>query len=176
MARSSRLRCARFLDFAAPRSLQSADYSHNQIAALSNLERNPYLAESIRLTSVTSGIPMPMLERMFATPVDLLTREALQLYHRTLRPGGIVLLHLSNRHYDLIPVANATARSAGLGVLALAYAPGTRLAEDLNAAPTSYVIVGDWPSVERFRYRDWSDSRRGAVFTDDFANLLSALE
>ena len=111
-----------------------------------------------------------------AVPVHLLTREALQLYHRVLRPGGIVLLHLSNRHYDLIPVANATARSAQLGVLALAYAPGTRLAEELSAAATSYVIVGDWPSVERFRYRDWSDSDLGPIFTDDFANLLAALE
>ena len=110
-----------------------------------------------------------------SVPVHLLTREALELYHRTLRPGGIVLLHLSNRYYDLLPAVNSTARAAGLGVLALSYSPGPESRERLAAEGSTYAIVGDWPSVERFRSRDWSGSKLGPVFTDDFANLLGTL-
>ena len=37
-------------------------------------------------------------------PVHLLTREALELYFRHLRPNGILAVHISNRYLDLQPV------------------------------------------------------------------------
>ncbi|MBK6307825.1 MAG: fused MFS/spermidine synthase [Gemmatimonadetes bacterium] len=49
-----------------------------------------------------------------AIPVHLLTREALQLYARKLRPGGIVAFHISNRYLDLRPVLVELARDARL--------------------------------------------------------------
>jgi hypothetical protein len=39
-----------------------------------------------------------------AIPVHLLTREAFELYRRHLNPGGIIAVHISNRHLDLRPV------------------------------------------------------------------------
>ncbi|MDX1513702.1 MAG: fused MFS/spermidine synthase [Gammaproteobacteria bacterium] len=49
-----------------------------------------------------------------AVPAHLLTREAVQLYARKLKPGGVLLMHLSNRRLDLVPVAGAVIRAAGL--------------------------------------------------------------
>ena len=49
-----------------------------------------------------------------AIPVHLLTREALQLYLRHLQPGGIIAIHISNRHLDLRPVVVGLAEDAGL--------------------------------------------------------------
>jgi hypothetical protein len=49
-----------------------------------------------------------------AIPVHLLTREALALYRRQLRPDGIIAVHISNRHLDLRPVVEALAEDAGL--------------------------------------------------------------
>lgn len=46
-------------------------------------------------------------------PLHLLTREALALYGAKLRPGGILLLHLSNRYFDLAPILAALARDGG---------------------------------------------------------------
>jgi SAM-dependent methyltransferase len=51
-----------------------------------------------------------------AIPVHLLTREAFDLYQRTLAPGGLLLFHLSNRFLDLNPVLAAAAASHGLEV------------------------------------------------------------
>lgn len=49
-----------------------------------------------------------------AIPVHLLTREAIQLYLRKLRPGGIVAAHISNRYLGLEPVLAAHARDLAL--------------------------------------------------------------
>ncbi len=39
-----------------------------------------------------------------AIPVHLLTAEAFALYERKLAPTGVILMHLSNRYLDLVPV------------------------------------------------------------------------
>lgn len=49
-----------------------------------------------------------------AIPVHLLTREAVATYLRQLRPGGILAVHISNRHLDLRPVVEGLARHHGL--------------------------------------------------------------
>lgn len=49
-----------------------------------------------------------------AIPVHLLTAEALRLYQRHLRPGGILAFHISNSFLDLAPVVKAEAEHAGL--------------------------------------------------------------
>src|SRR6185312_13981192 len=42
-----------------------------------------------------------------AIPTHLMTREALQLYLRKLRPGGLVVFHVSSQFLDLAPVVAA---------------------------------------------------------------------
>ncbi len=49
-----------------------------------------------------------------AIPVHLLTREALALYRRHLRPDGIIAFHVSNQYIDLEPVVAGIAADAGL--------------------------------------------------------------
>lgn len=49
-----------------------------------------------------------------SVPVHLLTQEAIELYAGKLRPGGVLLFHLSNRHLDLAPFAAAAAEGVGM--------------------------------------------------------------
>jgi SAM-dependent methyltransferase len=49
-----------------------------------------------------------------AIPVHLLTREALALYRRHLRPDGIIVFHVSNQYINLEPVIAGIAGDAGL--------------------------------------------------------------
>ena len=46
-----------------------------------------------------------------AIPVHLLTREAFVLYFRHLKPGGVLAVHVSNKHLDLTPVVKMAAGS-----------------------------------------------------------------
>lgn len=48
-----------------------------------------------------------------AIPVHLLTAECGELYRRSLRPGGILAIHISNRFLDLEPVTKALADHLG---------------------------------------------------------------
>jgi hypothetical protein len=53
-----------------------------------------------------------------ATPIHLMTREAVELYFRKLRPDGLLLAHLTNQHLDLEPVFHAIATALKLRGLA----------------------------------------------------------
>ncbi|WP_426735582.1 fused MFS/spermidine synthase [Myxococcus faecalis] len=49
-----------------------------------------------------------------AVPVHLLTEEAVALYKQHLAPHGVLAMHISNVHLDLVPVALAHARKLGM--------------------------------------------------------------
>ena len=49
-----------------------------------------------------------------AIPVHLLTREAMAIYLRKLRPRGMVVVHVSNRHLELASVVAGIAATNGL--------------------------------------------------------------
>ena len=53
-----------------------------------------------------------------ATPIHLMTREAVELYFRKLRPDGLLLANLTNQHLDLEPVFHAIAAAQKLSGLA----------------------------------------------------------
>src|SRR6185369_13507444 len=46
-------------------------------------------------------------------PVHLLTREAFAEYFRCLRENGVLVLHVTNRYLDLVPVVGAAAQEFG---------------------------------------------------------------
>ena len=48
-----------------------------------------------------------------AIPLHLLTKEAIGIYSRALRTDGVLLIHISNRFFDLEPVLAAEAKARG---------------------------------------------------------------
>jgi SAM-dependent methyltransferase len=46
-------------------------------------------------------------------PLHLLTKEAFDVYRRILKPNGILIVHISNRHVDLQPILAAEAKAGG---------------------------------------------------------------
>jgi hypothetical protein len=49
-----------------------------------------------------------------AVPVHLLTAQAMDLYRRQMKPGGVLAVHISSQYVDLAPVLAADARQAGM--------------------------------------------------------------
>jgi len=115
-----------------------------------------------------------------AVPVHLLTREALDLYRSKLKPGGIILLHVSNRYLDLEPMLGAMARDAGMAIR-VGYLDD--LSEKLSAAgarPSTWVAMverrGDLGGLERLPKWRAPHERAGVKgWTDDFSNILDAV-
>jgi hypothetical protein len=117
--------------------------------------------------------------------MHLLTREALQVYRRALKPEGLLLIHISNRYLDLepvlaaaarqdrwhgavyefVPTAAEQARNMSMSVwVALAPQEDTLLALQISSAEDARL----WrPLVGRAGFAGWSD---------DYASILPLLE
>jgi len=108
-------------------------------------------------------------------PVHLLTREALGIYLSRLKPGGIIMTHISNNHLDLTDVVTATAASAGLAA---------RLWDEDEVAGLdpmikfSTVMVLARSGDDFGELSDWEPQKPVPTqrpWTDDFSNLLQPL-
>jgi len=110
-----------------------------------------------------------------SVPVHLLTREAIATYQRVLRPGGLILFHVTNRYYDLSPAVMSTAQSIGLNALATSYVPDASSVVQLDATSSRWVAVGVAAAVQPLSNPEWTDLQGGPVLTDDFSDLLRTL-
>jgi hypothetical protein len=114
-------------------------------------------------------------------PVHMITREALALYMRKLRPGGVVTFHVTNQYLDLAPVlANLAADGRLAGLM-----PGPRLsfaAEDRYAEMQSHwiAIARDPRDLVALETEEgWVPlpaNPRARLWTDDYSNVLGALK
>jgi hypothetical protein len=110
-----------------------------------------------------------------AIPVHLLTREAVELYMKHLKPDGVLALHISNRHIRLFPVVKAIADSLGLKwtLVETSYAD-----EDVIPWDSSWVLVGRNAAVlAPFGKSDTpEDTIEVRPFTDEFSNIMKLLK
>jgi spermidine synthase len=119
-----------------------------------------------------------------SVPYHLLTREAVELFLKHVKPDGIILFHVSSKYLNLTPVISNVAISIGLSSVWLDTAPTD---SDL-ALHSNYVVISREQAFSKAlgvsQFRDaypnvrWlqlaSDLHRG-VWTDDHVNLLSVL-
>jgi spermidine synthase len=120
-----------------------------------------------------------------AIPIHLLTREALQVYRRALKPDGLLLIHISNRYLDLEPVLAAAAKRDGWHAAALDYSPGP-LEEGRNLSRSIWVAmardrdtlmtIGIASGEDAHQWRALRSRPGFTGWTDDYASILPVLE
>jgi spermidine synthase len=110
-----------------------------------------------------------------AVPVHLLTRQALELYFRHLKPHGILALHITNTHLDLAPVVAAL--SLGLGKQAVKIT-NDKL-DTRKIYRSTWALLSSRPIVS-YMVQDVGEkliARPGLrVWTDDYSNLFEILK
>ncbi len=109
-----------------------------------------------------------------AIPLHLLTREALEVYGRALRPGGVLLIHISNRFIDLRPVLAALAQAEGWSARAR-FDP--QPAASVNATSDWIALSATPKPLDRLAAQgdaEWTDLPPPAprVWTDQFASVV----
>jgi hypothetical protein len=112
-----------------------------------------------------------------AIPAHLLTVEALGDAMRTVAPGGLLAVHISNRYYDLAPAVAAAARDLGLVALRRVYAP-TPAGEDVGASGSAWVVLARDPAlVAPLSAAGWKPVPGDGVapITDDRPDILRFL-
>jgi hypothetical protein len=110
-----------------------------------------------------------------AVPMHLMTREAFATYGRVLGPRGLLLVHVSNRYLDLVPVVASTA--GGWSAAMLTYRPADErdgqtasewiaLTRDPEVLGQLIAQGGDWVPLPPSDASPW---------TDDYASILPVL-
>jgi hypothetical protein len=110
-------------------------------------------------------------------PAHLMTKEAMAIYLRKLKPAGIVALHVSSRYMELVSVVAGIAQANGL--IARLNPPEE---VDLDAYQYSSAVVAAARSDEDFATLatpgNWIVVRpdpRQWVWTDDYSNVIGAM-
>jgi hypothetical protein len=112
-----------------------------------------------------------------AIPVHLLTVEALGDAMRTVAPGGLLAVHVSNRYYDLAPAVAAAARDLGLVALRRVYAP-TPAGAEMGAIGSIWVVIARDPAlVGPLAAAGWAPVPTDGIapITDDRPDILRFL-
>ena len=110
-----------------------------------------------------------------AIPVHLLTREALATYRDRLGSGGMLAVHVTNRHLDLRPVLAAAGRDLGMAVVERRDAEP----EEPATASTWVVLAPVASSVDRLMERpgwEWTEADGSRAWTDDYSSIVDVLD
>lgn len=113
-----------------------------------------------------------------AIPSHLLTREAVAGYLSRLAPGGVIVMHISNRHLELSQIVAAVGESEGLVTLVKTDTGATNFAADYKSNATVAVLARRWRDIEKLsQMRGWEPVASEGVrpWTDDYSDLISAL-
>jgi SAM-dependent methyltransferase len=109
-------------------------------------------------------------------PVHLLTRESFALYFRHLQPGGVLAVHVSNKHLALGPVVDIAAHAFGKHDVLI----DTDDEEDTAVFGATWVLVSareqvfNYPFI--FKAGTPIESNPGLrMWTDDYSNLFQIL-
>lgn len=112
-----------------------------------------------------------------AVPYHLTTREAFQLYFDRIAPDGMLAVHISNWHIDLLPICKSVA--SDLGVCAygsIGYSDSAITIGSIwvfmTRQPNSYHYPG---RPERIKDVEWSKVRTIRTLTDERGSLMTLL-
>ena len=107
-------------------------------------------------------------------PAHLVSREAVQMYLKKLKPNGLILFHVSNRYMDVEGLVSAVLLDAGLEGL-VRYDDDE---EPTGKASSDYVVAARQADDFGFLQDDmnWSDVEKPDAiqpWTDDYSNMLT---
>jgi SAM-dependent methyltransferase len=137
-----------------------------------SLEREPSQQFDVLAMDAFSGDSIPM---------HLLTREAMAIYLRHLRPGGVLAFQATNRFIDIGPVVASLAQEHGMTAVLVSDTPQDTQGANYWLSSTDQILV----TSQRTLFE--TDALRGVgtvltppagfrVWTDDYNNLLRALK
>jgi SAM-dependent methyltransferase/MFS family permease len=115
-----------------------------------------------------------------AIPVHLITREALGVYLKHVKSGGIVAFHVSNRFLDLIPVVARIAKEQGAHAVLVNDDPDDE--DESLRSRSDWVLVSRDPAalesepIVEGGGREAEDQPRWRTWTDDYSNLIQILK
>lgn len=134
-----------------------------------SMEREPPQAFDLIVLDAFSGD---------AIPVHLLTLEAIGIYQRHLKPTGVIAIHVSNRHLDLVPVVGTLAKQTGMYVVKVPNGQETGAMECTSdwMLVTASAEFASHPRILGCSHTLGDQDTQGPLWTDQFSNLLNIVK
>lgn len=115
-----------------------------------------------------------------AIPVHLMTVEAMRLDLDRLAPDGVLAMHVSSRHLDLLPVISANAARLGLTARTRVDRPSPKRALRGATASRWVVLVEDEQRLGAIaddpHWKPLPDPDDERAWTDDFSNVAQTIK
>ncbi|MBL8990670.1 MAG: fused MFS/spermidine synthase, partial [Phycisphaerae bacterium] len=116
-----------------------------------------------------------------AIPVHLLTREAIEMYLSRLRPGGVLVFHITNGYLDLSPVMARAAETLGLAARVRDHTPRNDAERGLDPSSSQWLVMvraeHDLGPIEHDdRWEPPLTRPDVPAWTDDYSNLFRVLK
>lgn len=111
-----------------------------------------------------------------AIPVHLMTLEAFTLYKKKITDEGVILVNLSNRHLQLLPVLNAAGRSLDMMVFYLVHKGDPKLGQfnsEWALLTTNQPLA--FKLMNGTGWRFVADNKQ-LLWTDDYSNIVPLLK
>jgi spermidine synthase len=137
-----------------------------------SLEREPPRGYDVMGIDAFSGDSIPM---------HLITREAMALYVKHLKPDGVIVFQATNRFIDLLPVVKRLAEEFGMEAVNISDSPDVVDGPQYWYSATDQVIVTrnqkllNWATIDDVS-EEIEDRPGLATFTDSHHNLLRILK
>ncbi len=112
-------------------------------------------------------------------PTHLITKEAMEVYLRHLKPDGVIAFHVTNRFLDLPPVVRRIADELGLKSMIVSDEPSDR--QDRFLSSSDWVLVSRSDAMLQTAAikavaRPVDSKPQWRLWTDDFNNLFQILK
>lgn len=111
-----------------------------------------------------------------AIPTHLLTIESFRLYQQKIITDGVILVNISNRHLNLLPVLTAAGRELELLVLYKRHAGNNKLGQFQSEW---VLLTANQPlAIHLMRNEGWRfvAEKESQLWTDDYSNLIPLLK
>jgi len=110
-----------------------------------------------------------------SVPVHLMTLEAFTLYKKKISPDGAIVVNISNRHLDLLPIINAAGHLLNLEVLSLLDKGNSQFGQLQSEWA---VLTSNQDLILGLKESNWrpTDEKRQFLWTDDYSNIVPLLK
>jgi len=114
-------------------------------------------------------------------PSHLLTIEAIKLYQRKLRENGFLVIHISNRFFNLSPVLGTIADKLNLDAILLSDLNVTKHDDEIKKFPSEWIVLIDKnhrlePELKKLGYSSLLNGKYNTLWTDNYSSLIPLLK
>jgi hypothetical protein len=113
-----------------------------------------------------------------AIPVHLLTKEAMAIYLASMAPDGVILIHVSNRHMELVSVVAGIASAHDLTTISNNSDEGSDDENYLFSSTVTAVARAEEDFGSLWDDDEWTleeADEKQWVWTDDYSNIIGAM-